>query len=277
MAAQPLPAELERALVAGLDAAFLGVGADPDVDTAFDDATETAWYDYGHARLIPSVASIDAGHVIVADARPASRALAVQAALTALTAGELEAGTAYAYALTDDTAYRRRRVRLTLTDPALEVGPEGMYGQVSTELAQRLLAEADAAGAPLADGERLESIEVQRVRARYRPVATVHRGASASSFAVLLAGADRLLSTGHANGGEARRAAVALANAGPVAGEELARQEIVKITRRVDGPLIDVARTRVAQRVTLRLTFAVEKDPGRTKHTGWLFAGRAGA
>lgn len=276
MAVQPLPATTERALVAPYGAAFLGVGADADVDAAFDDATESAWYDYGHARIVPSVASVDAGQVVVAEGRPVSRALAIQAALAALAAGELAPNTAYAYALTDDAAYRRRRLNLTLTDPGLEVGPEGLLGYVPQVLSARLLEEAASAGGGLGDDEMLESVDVRRARARYRPVATPHRGASSSSFAVLLESTDRIVAAGHATGSDARRAAVALAKEGPVGGIDLARLEVVKLTRRVDGPLITVERTRVAQRVALRLTFAAEKAPERTKHTGWLFAGHVG-
>lgn len=255
-----------------IDGAFISSGADVDVDAAFDDAVTTAWYESGHAGLRPSIADTDASRVEVVSSDPLSLALAIRSARADLVAG-MEPGAVRAIAVCADSGFKRRRVTLKLDDTTLELGAEpGMVRDTSSEWAQRLGAELDAAGAGLGAGEQVESVELRTVRARYKPVAVSHKPPSGKEFIVVADGA--IVSKGHPTASKARQAAVALAKEGPVQGVELAKLAVFGLAGRADGlPLVEVDRVRVAQKLSLKVTIAGVKDPDRRKVSGWLFYG----
>lgn len=268
---------LPRTLVAHVPDAFLGYGADKDVDTALDDARATARDEYGHAGAVVSIADVDALDARVALSGPVSLKQAIRHAQLALGSG-VEPGQIHAVAVGAETAWKRRRVTLAVTDTDLEVGTqEGELSHLTSEIEAMVLERLASAGTTLEDNEILEVVDVRRMRQRHKPVVTSHKGASASRFALWTQGDHVLVSDHHTNAGEARRAGVELLKAGPVLGREEVVLEVVKITTRPeDVPLMTLERSRIAQRGSLKVTLAVEKDPAKTRQIGWLFYGVAG-
>lgn len=293
-----------RAAVATTTGAFAAFGPGADVDAAFDEAVSAAGYDYGFADLLPSITAADASDVRAAAEEPMSVDCALAAAQQhvagtptradiqgstqgdteesdeANAAGDTEADIdsggqpaghmVMAWPVAAPAAHSRRRVRVVLDDPDLELPTsDGVVLSPSAALVDALA----AAGAAAGDGEVLERVEL-KVRARFRPVVTVNRGASQNGFAVLDPASNTLVSTGHKTSGEARREAVATLKAQPVSDLSCPDLHVVKLVGRAGGlPLISVRRTRVAQKATARVVFAAPKKPGATKTVGWLFAG----
>ena len=277
---RPLPATEAVRLLAGLDDAFLAYGADADgdPDVSFDDATDQAGYDYGFAGVLPSIAAMPPG-ADLDGGEPVTLPRALLVASRALRSGTVSAGSCAALPVCAANLMRRRKIRLVLTDPALDLPAEtGPIVDVTPELETLLRAAAAEAGNAVEDGETLEAVTVTAARHRYKPVVTSHAGGSASSYVVLHPATGQLLGDGARTAGEARRAAVELLKAGPVGGVQTARLEVVRLTRRADGqPYVDVARTRIASRVVLSMTVASVKNPAKLKTTGWLFYGRVPA
>lgn len=278
MATDPTPAQLDAipALPDAPPGLVTGYGPGGDVDAAFDAAAALAADTHGSTGAHPSLAGCDPSAIRPVDTTPAPApavALAVAAA-----AADLEPGVVHAWPVCAPAAYTRRRVRITLTDPALPAVTPGRVTRLDDTWASAIRAALDADGAPLVDGEIVESVDVVRHRARYKPVVTVNRGKSASRFAVLDPATSTLVATGFRTAGDARRAAVALAKAGPVttAGPDpdVAALHVVKVTGREDDlPLIRVDRTRVKATTVLKVTIAAPKQTARgLRTTGWVFA-----
>lgn len=272
---EPMPTALPRAFVAGLEGAFLAHGTDPDPDSAFDDAVSTAWYEVGHAGLIPSVADCEVSDLQVLEDAPAPLGAALLAARAALEC--LEGPGLFALAVAPDRFYRRRRVRARFDDPALDLpGEPGVIVHPSPDLADLLNAAAAAAGTPLEEHERLEQLELAGVRRRYKAVATSHSKLPAERGYVLTH-SGTILEDLHRTASEARRAGLAIAKAGPFGAEETYRIDVVGQTGREGRlPHVSIERSCVAQRGRLVATYATEKDPAKTKTAGWLFYGRSG-
>ena len=286
-------AQVGRHWYADIPGAFMGVGAGQDPDSAFDDAVEAAWYDYGHAGLVPSVADIPAGSAELSGAAPTSLLLAVRQARRAL--ADLPAGKLVAVALLADKAFRRRKVRARIDDPALEwpagsgevveltaPAEQAVLGAVRAQLAQKAaLATGDQptkVAQPISDDEQLESVYLVRASTSYKALAQANKGQGERSFVVQLGAAPVL--GGFRTAGEARRAAVAGIRAGdlrlPAGTSQTYQLAVYAMSGRAGGlPLVSVARTRVRQRASIVVTLATPKPLTKApKVAGWLFYGR---
>lgn len=272
---QFIPSPVPRSLVEGIDGAFIGTGAGADLDGAFDDAMETAWFDYGRAGAVPTVADADPTSVSVVEGPTTSQTAAVAAAVRHLHSGHAKLGVVYAVPFSRDSAFARRKVRVTFDDPALQIGhepavlpwlPETTESAVLTLLA--------GAGVELAEGESVESVQVVRVRARYKVVAASNKGKLTATYAVRDVATGELVSTGHASVVLARRAAAAAAKLlGPEAGE--VAWEVIGLTGRPDGLAhAAVTRSRIVQKGALRVTLA--KAKAEPPVLAWLFYGLGG-
>jgi hypothetical protein len=278
--ARPLTAAEVAALLRDFPTAFLSYGAHPsgDRDGAFDDAVDQAGYDYGHASTTPSVAAVAAGAVAVLQSDPVPVRRAALLAVRALAAGQLRVKQAYAIPVCPDSTVIRRRQRLTLQDPAVDLGQTiGPLAVLDGPRELLLRSAAAAGGATLGAAEFLESAELVRSRARYKPVVTVHRGPGGGEFVVLDPATGQLMSRGHRTAGDARRAAAAAAKAGPIGGNATGTLEIRKLSGRSDGrPLIQVTRTRVAETAAVKTVWATVRPAAKTKIVGWVFVGFLG-
>lgn len=267
---------LPRDLVAHVKDAYLGYGADKDPDGALDDARAAARDEYGHAGVVPSIADALSLDVEVEDDKVMSRSQAIRLAQERLASG-VEPGKVYGVRVGADAGWRRRRVNLNVVDVELEVGTDvGELSYVTQDLQAAIMERLQASGVEVDPAELLEVVDVRRIRARYKPVVTSHKGGSVSDFVVWTKRDHKIVSSGHATASEARRAGVEILKAGGVEGDEQVVLEVVKVVTRGQEPLLTLERTRVAQRGALRLTFALEKDPTKTKHVGWLFYGVLG-
>lgn len=254
---------------------FLDSGAGSALEEAFDDAVTSAAYAWGHNGELPNVGccedALEGGRVELADGAPTSSTLARAQALEAIE--HCQPGKVHAVAVLPDSAFRRRRLNLRFDDPALEVGSEPGPLTLTAALRASVLALMNAEGFALEDDEQVEQIELRRVRARYKPVPEAHAGRNRSQYVVTLRGDDEVLATG-ATAGAARREAVQLLKAGPVAGRELAELEVSVRARREDGsPLASVRRERVVQKGQLRVTLVREKNPAKRKVAEHVFYG----
>lgn len=281
MTTDPLTTTLRAAVHAARSAhpaAFASYGPGADIDATFDDASAAAGNEHGYTGAHPSLASADSGAIDVQDcpARPGT-AVALSVGDT-LAGGDVPAGAVLAFPVAASSAFTRRRVRLTLTDTALLAPPVGPVGHLEAALREAILAGLGDTGAPLVDGEFLESVEVVRVRDRYKPSVEVFRTKAVASWALLDPLTRTLVGEGYANAGEARREAVARAKVGPLSGSgfdpAVAPLEVIKVTRREEGaPFIRVNRDRIRNQIVVKVVVAAEKNPARTKTIGWVFAG----
>lgn len=237
-------------------------GRGADLDEAFEAAADEVRDLFGTSGVIPSVASSSASDVTVVEEEPTSAARALALGLRDLAPGSLEARATAA-----DALFKRRRARAVVEDlaPVYAVGPLVLTPEVE-EWAKGLV--------ELEDGELIESVEVLRTRARFKPVATGSTGPKANTFVVRRVGHDEVLASG-ATASEAKREALALARAGAVAGVEAYSLEVTQSSRRADGSaLVLVERTVVAQKTVVQVSLARVKDPAKVKTSGWLFLGR---
>lgn len=260
---------------AGTSLAF-GKCLDGDVDAAFDDAVGGAIHDYGERGATATIASVDADAVTAHQHRAVPLPRAYLLAQRALAGDELEEGRAYGWAVCPDSAFARRRIRLQITgDDALRATLTRATG-VDDDLERVLRASAEQAGVHIDDDEQVESVSLVRSRARFKPVSEVFRAKSAAEFAVLDA-RGTILERGLPTAGAARRAAVALVKAGPVNGQDTGYLDVIKLVGREGGnPLARVTRSLVAATTSVQVSLVREKNPQRTKTTGWLFAARLG-
>lgn len=268
-----IPAQIDRRSFASLPGAFVGVGAGADVDAALDDAIEAAWIDFGRSGEIASVADADVTALRTADVAPAGQAAAVASALRQLHSGSCEPGVLYAVPVTRDSAFARRKFRVAFDDVDLDVGAEAAvlpwFGEVTEQKVLGLLAQT---GVELADGEAVESIQVSRVRSRFKVTATAHKGKLTTRFAILDGATGQMVSTGHLSAVLARREAVAQAKALGME-QPPGSWQIVGVTGRPEGlPLATVTRARVAQKGALRVTVAKAKSD-TSPVLAWLFFG----
>lgn len=281
MATDPTPAQLEALAVAPYapHALAVGFGAGADVDAAFDAAAAESANVHGSTGAHPSLALADPSRIQVVPGATPLPAPAVALAVADFVAdAAVPAGVLHAWPVTTPAAFTRRRARVTITDPALAPLPVGRLVRLDPAWRQAIGAALADAGTPLGDGELVESVDVVRHRARYKPVVSVNRGKSTATFAVLDPRTDRLISTGHRTAGEARRAAVALAKSGPVTTSgpdpDVADLHVVKVTTREGLPFVHVARTRVASTTVLKVAVIAAKESARgPRVTGWVFAG----
>lgn len=282
MTTDPLTAALSAvrdSFLAEHPALFISYGAGADIDEAFDEATAAAGNEHGYTGAHPSLAAADADTVTAAGTRAVPGPAAALTLGAAFAASELTPGVVHAFPVAVSSAFTRRRARVTLTDTSLVVpSTPGPLGHLDDALREAVLGALRDAGAPLEETEQLESVEVVRVRSRYKPVATPIPGKSQSSFALLDPATDQIVAKGFANAGEARRHAVAQAKVGPLStvgtDPETAALEVIKVTRREgDQPLVRVARDRVRTTIVLKVVMVTEKNAARTKVAGWLFAG----
>lgn len=270
---EPMPPTVPRVFVDDVPGAFIGFGADADLDAAFDDALTTAWYEVGHAGLVPSVADAESTDVTVIEDAP-RRPLGASLLVARAALDEMEPGSVRAIPVAADRFYRRRKLRVRLEDVEIHLPDEpGLVVAPDEAILGALSGAGEDAGAPVSEAELLERLELAAVRRRFKPLVTVNRGPSARHFALDLDGRD--LPGGHRTASEARRAAVALAKAGPYDDVACYTLSVTGRTgREGDLPLISIERRLVAQRARLVATYATEKDPLKTKTSGWIFYGR---
>lgn len=273
------PTILLDQLAAGVPGAFVTYGPGADLDVAFDAAVAAAGNVHGFTGAHPSLAVADPTRLDVTTGIPRTLAANVLHIAGHLNGGALAAGTVYAYPVAAPSAYTRRRLRLTLDNPADAFGHDvGAIVHLDERSHQQLAEAAAAAGDPFGVQEVVESAEVVRRRDRFKPVATVNRGSSAASFALLDPATNTLVATGFPNAGAARREAVARAKMGPLSTSgpdaDIAGLHVIKIVTRPDNqPLIDVRRDRVKHTCVAKVVLAQVKNPDKTRTIGWVFAG----
>lgn len=242
---------------------FLTIGHGVDCDTAFDDATEAAWFELGRAQIVPSITTANPEHLNVLTTAPMPLWAAAEHARSALTG--LPVGTVVAVPVGNRNGYTRRKVSVTLDDTTVNFpsAPQQLHGLPAVVLAD-LRAMSGAA-----EAELIDTVELRRpVRARYKVVTTRHDGPKQHRFSLYLPGQPSPLSN-HRTVGDARRAAVAYAkhDATGVTAIEIRKETLVNGT----DPLVTVARVRVAQRAALRIELCSPKPNVRT--VAWVFAG----
>jgi hypothetical protein len=254
---------------------FIALSADPDLDGAFDDSVDTAWYEYGHSNQVPSIAQGDPGDIEVVDPAPITRALALAQAQTGLLTAT--PGVVYARPLCSDGTYRRRRVSLVITDPTITLPTtSGPVTFLDLDLRSAILDAAEQAGVGPESQELLEAVDIRTHRQRFKPVATPNAGSTERVFEAIDPVTRHVVASGP-TAGAARREAVAAMKAGLAPGNETDTYtlEIYQRVGRVDGlPLISIERVRVTQRASLRLSYLTLKNPDKDpKIVGWLFYG----
>lgn len=249
------------------DMTFEVAGVAADIDEAFDAAVSAAVDRHGEVHPITTVYVDDAATVdqvgTIVEATAAVRA--------AIAGGAAFAAAPYA----ERRFWSFRKVNVKIADPDLDLGVEGtLVGPLplalDADMVQSLLGSVEG-GTP-ADGERVEQVELTRLRSRYRPVNSRNVGKLVKTFEARVVGTGVTLAVAE-KAAEARREAIAIAKAGPVDGEERYSIEVVAVQRRESGPLYQVDRVRVAQSGAVRVTLVTEKDPAKTKVAGWVFAG----
>lgn len=267
---------VDRTRYEDIPGAYVGYGGDADVDAAFDDAAQSARDEYGHLGVVPTVADADPSSVQERTGAPLSLESAAVRAVRHLREG-VPAGEVHAIPVAADTQYKRRKVRVNVDDPALDLGRSSPGpAELTPELEARIRAELAEQGVELQDDETIEKVEVQRLRSRYKPEVTVHKGTKERAFQAIVRETGALVGEGK-TAGEARRAAVTAAKEGTHGTLETYTIDVYQQVR-VEGslPLIEVKRERVLQKGALRVTLHNVKNPEKHKTTGWLFYGTAG-
>lgn len=273
-----LPSAASRALLetipnSGRAVLSFGSAADGDLDLALEDAVSQAGYDFGFSGFTASIAAVDPGEIVTADADPVPLARAVLVAARALAQQpDGDESSVVAVPVCADSAFTRRRQRLVLTgaERAIVESP-GPVHLVSAGMEQVL---REVAGeASWAEPEKLESVMVTTARSRFKPLVEVFRGPTSSEYAVVHGA--HIISRGHASAGKARAAAVTLLRSGPVGDAPEAILEVVRLVGRGPGlPYVRIRRTRVDARVVAKVVTITPKKPAPAKIVGWLFYGR---
>ena len=261
--------------------ALIAIGEGDDVDEAFDAVVTDA---YNHPVPGPSFAGADPGAVeTVEGLHSLDEAIAAAVAwvgahkLTCPPPGPEQDDGGEEGGVGERTvafAVRPRSAHTRVTRRAKVEGVEHQLNETSATgwlpLPDSVAQAALEAGAGPVDGEFLERVTLTR-RARYKPVATPHKGKSAGEFVGVVG--DTLLTRGHATAGVARRAVVEkLKELGHDSHDEVC-VEVYKLTGRDEGrPLITVARERIKQTLNLKLVYAARKEAAREpKVVGWVF------
>lgn len=266
-------ATIDPALCDHRAGAFIGLGKGADADEAFDDAVDTARYEFGHVGHGPSLASASPD-LEVAATEPLPLKLAIWTAQQAL--AEIPGGVTHAIPVCADGAFRRRRVLLRPVDAMLELphipGPL-RPGREPVSLFTAVLNAAKAAGLGPEPTEMIEEVDLRNIRERHKVVAVSFKGKGTNRFCLL--DEQGKLVDGGPSASDARRIAVAtLRDKSYHQGEET-RFEIRKVVGRENGdPLMRVERQLVGQRATLRVSYLSAKQPDKPrKVVGWLFYG----
>jgi hypothetical protein len=256
------PAASTSAVARGI---ALGLGWSPDLDEAFDAAKEAAMDRFGAESPVPSLAAFDAGTAtpLSGEARP------LHAALAAAFAAPTEPGELRALPLAAAKRWSRRRLRLRSVEltPALPDDPAWLWDRTG-ELDRHLDGLLSAMGTPRAPTEVYDEVELVRVNARYKAVATRHQGRTVRMFALVSGG--EILGV-ESSSAAARRRAIELVKAGR------GLVEVVSCGLRGgdDGhvtPTLTVERTLVRRTATIRVVLASPKAEA-VPVDGWLFVG----
>ena len=258
--ASPVP------LSAASSGTFITYGEGPDLDSALDDATSSAWFDLGRSHTSPSVANVSPDRFTVTTETPVPLDVAILRAQQTLTSG---GETSIAVPVAPQNMYKRRRVTVRLEDVALEAGDTiGRIIMPSDELVAAVLS-----AIPDSDSELLGSLELKRQSARYKAVAEKFTAPRVSRWGVFLAGNDTPLEV-VASQSEARRSAMAKARSGePVAG--VARYEIRPVvTRGETDPFVAVRRDRVKQVLVIKAELHLLNPTAKQRTIGFVIAGR---
>lgn len=250
-------------------------GEGADMDAALDDAVEVAHDEVGHSGVVPSVADVDPSSVEPKDGPALPLEVVVSQAVREVAADEVAPGTLRAARVATPASWKRRKVTLRIDDPDVEIGKSGTVAVLTAELEGYLREKLVEAGEDL-DGTLVELVEVRNLRGRWKPEVTTRKGKRAPKYVAVVRETGEVVGEGR-TAGEARRAAVAVARAGAVGDLEQYTLDIEQRIRLEEGPVIEVKRARIAQRGSLRITLATEKDPAKTKTAGWLFYGQAGS
>lgn len=250
---------------------FLAVGTGADVDEAFDAALVRAEELYGTRPLHPSIVSADPGAI-----RPAAAAQPLDVAVSTANAlgPNADPGEVIAVPFHPGRLFSRRRVTSRLDDPTIDVPALGVAPIVTAELERFARALPDVG---VVDGEMLETFTVSAHRERWKPV--VEKSSLTGTARTWVARlADGTVVASAPTAGAARREAVVLLKAGPVAGIAATELQIVQVTTRPEGePHFTVRRVRVSQRATVRTVWASLKPAAKVSAPeGWVFAGRLG-
>lgn len=252
---------------------FSDEGSDPDLDSAFEDAVDTARIDYGIGGVIPSVASFSASDLEVVSTEP----LSLARALMLMRRQEITPGVVYAQALASDAQFKRKALTLKFEDDELKVGHRiGVLDDVPLSLEEEILKRLEASELEVPQPSTLESLELKVYRARYKAVSLPHPGKNKNQFVARRAEGGPILAKG-ATLGEAKRNALVIAKEESSDGLDVFTLHVSAAPLREDGnPPLEITRTRLSQKGTLRATLASSKKP-ELKTTGWLFYGQVEA
>lgn len=191
---------------------------------------------------------------------------ATAALLRALNWGvDAEVGKLAAWPVAPRSAFTRRKQVTLLEDAGLTPPVTGVPLELAGGGVRDFVLEQEGGGS-----ETLERLQLLRHSARYSVAAQRGEGASASVW--VLKEGDRVLPQEYRTAGEARRGALALIKG--LEGHDLPRIDVVKIVARESGPVWSLTRTRVAQKIRLRATWASPKRES-VPCAGWVFALRS--
>ena len=259
--ASPIPVQVAPA------GTFVTFGQGEDADNAFDDATSSAWHDFGRTQLAPSIVTSSPEAVQILNGTGEPLQAAVNAAVAAV--GASAPGSVLAFAVATPNSFTRRRVSVVLEDPTFDLPAiTGPLLSINPELAAALRILTAAT-----DEEIISIVELRRpARARYKVGVERHQGKKQTTYGVYLAGSDDRLSS-HATASEARRWAVTHAKTVLTAPAQLeVRPQVL-----IEGthPVLTVGRARITQRAALRVELCAPKP--KSKILGWVFAGKTAA
>lgn len=249
---------------------FSDQGDDLDLDSAFEDAVDSARIEYGISGVIPSVASFSASDIEVVSQSP----LSLARAQILMRRKELTPGVVYAQALAADSQFKRKAFNLKFEDDDLNVGHRlGLIEDLKVELEEAVLLRLNALELEIPEFSFLENIELKSYRARYKALALAHPGKNKNQFVARRKEGGEILAQG-ATLGEAKRNAMLLAKEEAPDGSDVFALYISSAPLREDGnPPLEITRTRLSQKGALKVFLASPKKP-ELKTTGWLFFGQ---
>ena len=245
---------------------WITFGEGPDLDSAFDDAVSSAWFDLGRTRTRSSVIDVALSDVDITDFGPLPYDAAVAYAQRALST--ITEGSAIAVPVGHRNHFKRRRVNVKIVDPSFGfAGSVGQVKYVTRELHDHLRTLVEASTL-----EVLGAVELRRpARSGYKVVTERNTGKNVTAYGVFAAGSPSALSE-HRTAAEATRWAKAVARKGDIVGGDPVTLEIRPVvTRNGSKALVTVRRERVRLSAPLRVEILEPKDVVKT--TGWVIAG----
>lgn len=245
---------------------WITYGAGADLDSAYDDAISSAWFDLGRTRNQSSVIDASLADIEIMQISPLPYDSAIAYAQRTLC--DTSRVNPIAIAVGRGKNYKIRRVNVKVTDPLFGFSDTiGKLKYVSDELHDHLRVLVGAS-----DVEILGSVQLRRPeRSGFKVVSSKNIGKNVTNYEVFIAGGNAPLST-HRTLSEATKCAKEIARKRDLVRNEEIRLEIRGvITRNESNALLTVDRNRVRQSALLRVDVYEAKES--VKNVGWVIAG----